>query len=176
MGEAVPYGQRPRGRGKLHGSPASAKPMAVPVAHRLPIALCRQHLRHHRMALEDDFPRSPHRVVVRQDSVSRGARWKLGPRKKPLYGMGFPQGVDATLPGALTVVVARRMKGNMRVSEVMAQIGCRPYDLIQVRIRTVRRRPCPHQSPVAPLQLPRQHAQTAHGGRGVRFLKELLRA
>ena len=175
MGEAVPHGQRPCGRGKLHGSPASAKSVAVPVAHRLPSALCRQHLGHHGMALEDDFPRRPHGIVVRHGSVARRARCKVGSRKKPLHGMGFPQGVDAPLPGALAVVVARCMKGNMGVSEVMPQVGCSPHNLVQVRLRTVRRCPCLDQSPVAPFQLPRQDAQSANGCRGVCLFKELLR-
>ena len=137
MGQAVPYGERFSRWGELHGSPTSTKSVAVPVAHRLPSVFRSKDLRDQCVAFEDDFPWGPNGIVVCEGGIQRNARREIRPGEKPLDRMGFPEGMNATLSCSLAVVVARCMKGNMGVSEVMAQIGCRAHNPFQIGLRAV---------------------------------------
>jgi hypothetical protein len=156
-GQAVPAAQR-FGTGQ-HGQRASTAPQRPPMGlgQLSPLGFCREHERHVLVTLCQDSPRVPEGVVV-------GLRFRqvAGVRRhQVLHIVCFPQGVDAFLVGALSVVVASGVKRNVGVGQIMAQIGGDAKHVLHICRGGVRGRHRAHEFPVGPKELPRQHPKTA---------------
>ena len=109
MCQAVPSGEGRKGGKHRQGAATRPHLPAVVGHHVLPFSFCLEHVLHQGVAVFQDVPRSPNWIVWHalhgfkwlQMKAGTGAGVQLG-----FNGLRFPKCVDASLAGALAVVIA----------------------------------------------------------------------
>ena len=105
VGQAVPNRQGFRGWQELHGATPSPEAKATVLTQSLPCSLCTKDVWCEGVTLSKDLPRRPHRIELEGLQVTWFAVVRHRIPKHPLHGMRLPERVDATLVGALSIIV-----------------------------------------------------------------------
>ena len=122
VGQTVPNRQGFRGWEELHGSPSSSEAKATVLTQGLPGSLCTKDVWRQGVTLGKDLPRRPNRIEPEGLHITWFAVARRRISKHPFHGMRLPECMDASLVGALSVVVPRGVQRNVRVGEVVPQI------------------------------------------------------